>query len=147
VGFVVCHSCGGIPCLLCAYDIFFRIFRCLPFLSVLITWIVSVMLPYTCPVFSIWLEYPELLLLHLMSRMCSLHLVLNDRPVCPMYFNGQLKHFIWYTPLSSYLSVAVFDLSMLCIAFLVLKAIFMCVFLKSLVIFLVSFMLTPCLKH
>jgi hypothetical protein len=36
--------------------------------------------------------------------MCSLYLVLNVRPVCPIYFNGQSIHFIWYTPLFSYSS-------------------------------------------
>jgi hypothetical protein len=68
---------------------FSRAFKSLPFLSVLIICIVSVM-------FSIWLEYPELLLLFLMFHMCSLYLVLNDQPVCPLYFNEELMHFIWY---------------------------------------------------
>jgi hypothetical protein len=36
-----------------------------------------------------------------MSLICSLYLVLNGRPVCPMYFVGQLMHFIWYTPFLS----------------------------------------------
>jgi hypothetical protein len=52
------------------------------------------MLPYGCPVFDIRLEYPELLLLLFMPLMCSVYLVLHDRPVCPMYSNGQLMHFI-----------------------------------------------------
>jgi hypothetical protein len=52
---------------------FSRVFRCLPFLSVLITCIVSVKSPYSYPVLSIRLEYPELLLLFPMSRMCSLY--------------------------------------------------------------------------
>jgi hypothetical protein len=33
-----------------------------------------------------------------------LYLVLNVRPVCPIYFNGQFMHLIWYTPLFSYSS-------------------------------------------
>jgi hypothetical protein len=48
--------------------------------------ILSVMLPYECPVFNMWLEYPDLLLLFFMSLICSLYLVLNGRSVCPMYF-------------------------------------------------------------
>jgi hypothetical protein len=39
-----------------------------------------------------------LVLLFFMSLICSLYLVLNGRPVCPVYFIGQLMHFIWYTP-------------------------------------------------
>jgi hypothetical protein len=81
------------------------------------------MLTNAYPVFSIKLEYPELLLLILMSQMGSLCLVLNGRPVCPKYFNGRLMDFIWYTPLFSYLSVTVFDISGFCMVFLVLKAI------------------------
>jgi hypothetical protein len=49
--------------------------------------IVSVMFPYECPVFNIWLEYPELLLFF-MSLTCSLYLMLNGHPVCPIYFIG-----------------------------------------------------------
>jgi hypothetical protein len=41
------------------------------------------------PVFNMWFEYPELLLLFLIACICSLYLVLNVRPVCPIYFNGQ----------------------------------------------------------
>jgi hypothetical protein len=51
---------------------FSRVFRSLPSLLVLITRMASVMLPYACPVFNIWLEYPEWLLLLLMFRMCLL---------------------------------------------------------------------------
>jgi hypothetical protein len=39
--------------------------------------------------FNMWFEYPELTLLLLIACICSLYLVLNVRPVCPMYFNGQ----------------------------------------------------------
>jgi hypothetical protein len=80
-----------VTCIVLLY--FSRVFRCLLFLSVLMTCIVSVILLYACPVFCICLKYPELLLLFLMPRMCSLYLLLNDQPVCPMYFNGQLMHF------------------------------------------------------
>jgi hypothetical protein len=138
VCFVVCVIRVESSLLILCISYFSRVFRCLPFLSVLITCIVCVMLPYTYPVFNTWLEYPGLLLLLLMSCMCSLYLILNDQPVCPLYSNGQLMHFIWYTPLFSYLSLTVLDHSIFCIVFLVLKVIFMCVFLKSLVIFLVS---------
>jgi hypothetical protein len=71
--------------------------------------IVSVMFPYECPVFNIWLEYPDLLLLVFMSLICFLYLVLIGRPVCPMYkyFIGQLVHLIWYTPFFSYMCLCV----------------------------------------
>jgi hypothetical protein len=47
-------------------------------------------LPYVCPVFNMWFEYPELtLLIHI-----ALYLVLNVWPVCPVYFNGQSMHLI-----------------------------------------------------
>jgi hypothetical protein len=39
------------------------------------------MVPYVCPVFSMWFAYPVLLLFVLMSCMCSLYLVLNVLPV------------------------------------------------------------------
>jgi hypothetical protein len=74
-----------------------------------------------------------------MSLICSLYLVLNGRPVCPMYFIGQLMHFIWYTPFLSYLSLCVYGFNMFCMVFFVLNAIFICVSLKSFVSFLVCF--------
>jgi hypothetical protein len=43
------------------------VFKCLPFLPVLIISIVSVMVQDVCPVLSMWFEYPELLLLLLMA--------------------------------------------------------------------------------
>jgi hypothetical protein len=101
--------------------------------------IVSVMFPYECAVLNIWLEYPDLLLLFFMSLICSLYLVLNYRPVCPMYFVRQLMHFIWYTPLFSYLSVYVYGFNMFCMVFFVFNAILICVSLKSCVGFLVYF--------
>jgi hypothetical protein len=48
---------------------FSSVFRCFPFLSIFLISIVSVMLPYECPVFNMWLEYPDLLLLFVMSLM------------------------------------------------------------------------------
>jgi hypothetical protein len=36
------------------------VFRCFPFFCVLIMSIVSVMVPYVCPMFNMWFEYPEL---------------------------------------------------------------------------------------
>jgi hypothetical protein len=41
------------------------------------TSMVSVIVPYACPMFSNLFEYPELLLLFLMAWMCSLYLMLN----------------------------------------------------------------------
>jgi hypothetical protein len=38
----------------------------------LITSIVSVSVPYVCPVFNMWLEFPDLLLLFLIVCICSL---------------------------------------------------------------------------
>jgi hypothetical protein len=110
-----------------------------PFLSIFINSIVSVMLPYECPVFNMWLKYPDLLLLSFMSLICSLYLVLNGRPVCPIYFIEQLMHFNWHTPFFSYLSVCVYGFNMFCTVFFVLNAIFICVFLKSCGSFLVCF--------
>jgi hypothetical protein len=69
------------------------VLRCLPFLPVVITSIVSDITPHACPAFNMWFEYPELLLLLLMSCICSLYLVLNVLPVCPIYFIGQSMHF------------------------------------------------------
>jgi hypothetical protein len=68
-----------------------------------------------------------------------LYLVLNGRPVCPMYFIGQLMHLIWYTPFFPYLSVCVYGFNMFCMVFFVLNAIFICVSLNSCVSFLVCF--------
>jgi hypothetical protein len=59
----------------------------LPF--VLMTSIVFVVVPHVCSVFSIWFEYPELLLLFCIAWMCSLSLVLNVCPICLMYLSGQ----------------------------------------------------------
>jgi hypothetical protein len=78
--------------------------------------------------------------LFFMSLICSLYLVLNGCPVCPMYFIGQLMHFIWYTPSFSYLSVCVYGFNMFCMVFFVLNAIFIYVSLKSCVSFLVYFL-------
>jgi hypothetical protein len=67
-------------------------FKCFPFFPV---FVVLVTLPYAYPVLDMWFEYPELLLLFLIARICSLHLVCKVRPVCPTYFSGQSMHFIW----------------------------------------------------
>jgi hypothetical protein len=39
------------------------VFMCFPFLCVFMIYMVSLMGPYLCPVFSMWFEYPELPLL------------------------------------------------------------------------------------
>jgi hypothetical protein len=85
---------------------------------------VSVMVSYVCPVFNMWLEYPKLLLLFLIACICSLHLLWNVLPVCPMYFSGQSRHFIWYMPLLLYLSVCEWCFTMLCIVFCIPNVIF-----------------------
>jgi hypothetical protein len=46
-------------------------------LCVLIMPIVTVMFPYLCPLFNMWFEYPELLLLLLTACIVSLYLVWN----------------------------------------------------------------------
>jgi hypothetical protein len=53
---------------------FSTVFRRFHFFSVFMMFIVSVILPYACPVLSIWFEYPELLLLFLIACICSLYL-------------------------------------------------------------------------
>jgi hypothetical protein len=63
------------------------------FLFYFITSIVSVIVPYVCPVFSIWFDYTELLLL-LIACICSLHLVRYVLPVCLVYFKRQSRYFI-----------------------------------------------------
>jgi hypothetical protein len=65
------------------------------FFCVFIMSIVLVIFPYAYPALSMWFEYPELLLLFLISCICSLYLVCEIRPVCPTYFCGKSMHFIW----------------------------------------------------
>jgi hypothetical protein len=71
----------------------------LPFFPDLRIPMMSVIL-YVCPMFSIWFEYPDLLLF-LMAWMRFLYLlvILNVPPVCLVYFNGQSRHFTWLMPL------------------------------------------------
>jgi hypothetical protein len=66
------------------FNFFYRLSCCGYFCS-----IVSLMDPYICSVFSMWLEYPELLLLFLVACMCYLYPVLNVLPHCPMYLQIQ----------------------------------------------------------
>jgi hypothetical protein len=69
----VCHSC--VVCFYWFYMSYFsNVFGSFLFFSVFMI-IVSVILPYVCPVLSMWFEYPELLLLFLIAYICSLHLV------------------------------------------------------------------------
>jgi hypothetical protein len=72
------------------------------------------------------------------SLICSLYLVLNVRPVCPIYLRGHSLHAIWYTPLQLYMSV-IFSLAFTCcfIVLLVLNATFMVVFQNNLAIILI----------
>jgi hypothetical protein len=74
-----------------------------------------------------------------MSRMCSLYLVLNVRPVCPIYLRGHSVHCSSYTPLKLYLSVILlFVLKWCFMLFFVLNDVPTSVFLNNLVIVLVS---------
>jgi hypothetical protein len=77
--------------------------------------------------------------LFLIACMCSLYLVLNVRPVWPIYFNGQSIHFIWYTPLFSYSSCCRRGFTKFCMVFLGRNAILIFVSLKSFAISFVSF--------
>jgi hypothetical protein len=86
-----------------------NVLRCVPFLPVVITSIVSVITPYAYPVFNMWFEYPEILLLLLMSCKCSLYLVLNQLTNQPtnqltkenlhyrsVHDSHWLIHLLWY---------------------------------------------------
>jgi hypothetical protein len=118
---------------------FSNVFECFHFFCVLIMSIVSVMVPYVCPMFNMWLEYPKLPLLFLTACMCSLYLLWNVLPVCPMYFSGQSRLFIWKMSLLLYLSVCGWCFTMFCIVFCILNDIIIWVFLNSFVISHVSF--------
>jgi hypothetical protein len=71
------------------------VFKCFRFLCAFIMSIEPVMDPYLYPAFNMWFEQPDLLLLFLTTYICSLYLVWNSLLVCPTYFRGQTKHFIW----------------------------------------------------
>jgi hypothetical protein len=47
------------------------VFKCFPFLCAITMSIAPVIVPYLCPVFSMWFEYPQLLLLFLTACICS----------------------------------------------------------------------------
>jgi hypothetical protein len=100
--------------------------------------IVSVIVPYVCPVLNIWFAYPVLVLLLLISCMCSLYLVLNVLPVYPTYFSGQSMHFIWQMPLLLYLSICGCGLNIFCIVFRVRNATFIFISRKRFATFLTS---------
>jgi hypothetical protein len=101
---------------------FSSVFKCFPVFSIFTTFIVSVILPYACPVFNMWFEHLELPLSFMIACLCSLYLVWNVRPVCPVYFSGQSIHLIWYMSLFSYLSICGWGFTMFCIVFLVRNA-------------------------
>jgi hypothetical protein len=69
--------------LLISYGYFSSVFRCFTFQCVLMLFMVSVIVPYLRPVFNMWVEYPELLLLFLFASVCSLYLVRNTLLVHP----------------------------------------------------------------
>jgi hypothetical protein len=85
------------------------------------------------------LNIPNYCYCFLLPVMCSLYLVLNVRPVCPIYFNGQSIHFIWCTPLVSYSSYCRRGFTKFCMVFFVRNAILIFVSLKSFAISFVSF--------
>jgi hypothetical protein len=58
------------------------------------TFTVSVVYPYGCLIFNMGFEYPKLPL------MCSMYLIRNIRPVCPVYFIGQSTQFFGYKQIS-----------------------------------------------
>jgi hypothetical protein len=130
--------------LLISYILYFSsAFNCFPYLRVFTLSTASVVIPYACPMFNMWFEYAELILLFQITCICSMHLVWNVLPFCPIYFSGHSRYFIWYMPLSLYLSVRGRSFMKFCIVFRVLNAIFIWVSLNCFVIFLVSF-LTVC---
>jgi hypothetical protein len=114
----LCHSFGKLSLLILCMWYFYKVFKCFPLLCELAISTVSVMVPYLCPVFNMWFEYGELLLLFLNACMCSLYLVRNVLPVCLMYVSGQSKHIIWQIPLSLYLSVRGCCFNIFCILIL-----------------------------
>jgi hypothetical protein len=62
-----CRSCVSCSCTICVRDIFSSVLMFFfSFLCVFLISMVSVMGPYLCPVFGMWFEYPELLLLFLL---------------------------------------------------------------------------------
>jgi hypothetical protein len=74
-------------------------------------------------------------LLFFIARMCSLYLVWNDRPVCPIYCWGQSKHFNLYIPPLSYLLfLRCFRCRCFRMVFVVLKAILVSVTLSILAV-------------
>jgi hypothetical protein len=77
--------------------------------------------------------------LFLTACICPLYLVLNVWPICPIYFNGQSMHLIWYTPLSSYSSRCRRGFTKFCMVFFVRNAILIFVSLKRFAIYFVSF--------
>jgi hypothetical protein len=86
--------------------------------------IVSVVVPYSCRLCRMCCAYADCGWLFLMYLICSRHLVLRLRLVCPMYALLHVLHVILYTPLFSRSCVALgFRVFFLCcIVFVVLNA-------------------------
>jgi hypothetical protein len=66
--------------------------NCLPFFPVFIMSTLSAMVPYACPVFSMWFDYWNCCFFFGgggVACMSSLYLMLNVLPVCPIYSSGQ----------------------------------------------------------
>jgi hypothetical protein len=126
--------CAGYLYWFCKCNIIWGMYECLPFFPVFTISVISVMVLYVCTEFSIWFEYPELPLLFLMAWICSLYLILNILPVCPMYFSGQSRHFICEMPLLPFCLCMGFNV--VCIVFCARRSICICVHWKSSVILL-----------
>jgi hypothetical protein len=96
--------CSSVFLFVCVvYVIFFRHCSYIYPFSLYGLYPVSCMFPYVCPVSSMCCAYVDVFLFYLLTHMCSLFLVLEDCPVCPIYCRGQSMHFRLYMPLLSYL--------------------------------------------
>jgi hypothetical protein len=101
--------------------------------------IVSLILLYSCLLLSICSAYADLGSLFFMYRVCSYHLALRLRLVCPIYALWHVLHVILYIPLFSYSGIGVcfFCFTYCCVVVVVLNATFTLVFLNKLVIVLI----------
>jgi len=77
--------------------------------------IISLILPYSCRMLSIWSAYADLGSLFFMYRVWSWYLALRLWLVCPIYAWWHVLHVILYIPLFSFSGVGV-CFSVLCIA-------------------------------
>ena len=80
-----------------------NVFSILPFFVTWTIFIISSMFCIACPLSRWCWANLDFLLLYLKSLICSLNLVLNGLPVCPVYVILQSGQVNWYTLLLSYL--------------------------------------------